>query len=109
MFAMVPITTTETTLGSDPNLATLVLDDPTVEGLHSRLIQGENGSFRLTDEGSIAGTWINYSPVSREGAALEHGDLVHIGRVGFRFSLRQPGIGRKPVVKHIEDQEKPEP
>ncbi len=107
--AMVPITTTETTLGSDPNLATLVLDDPTVEGLHSRLIQGENGSFRLTDEGSIAGTWINYSPVSREGAALEHGDLVHIGRVGFRFSLRQPGIGRKPVVKHIEDQEKPEP
>lgn len=106
--AMVPITASETTLGSDPNLSTLVLDDSSVEGLHSRLILLDDGSFRLTDEGSIAGTWINYSPVSREGAVLEHGDLVHIGRVGFRFSLRQPGVSRKPVVTHIENQEKPE-
>jgi hypothetical protein len=94
----VPITADEITLGCDPNLATLVLNDPSVEALHARLVHTPDNTYRLVDEGSVAGTWINYTPVSGEGAKLEHGDLVHIGRVGFRFTLRQPGPERKPVV-----------
>ena len=94
----IPITVNEITLGSDPNLATLVLNNLSVEGLHARLLRKEDGSFRLNDEGSIAGTWVNYSPISREGAGLEHGDLIHIGQVGFRFTTRQPGPARKAVV-----------
>ena len=50
------------------------------------------------DEGSIAGTWINYTPVSRNGADLEHGDIIHIGRTGFRFTIRQPKTVRRPVI-----------
>jgi hypothetical protein len=50
------------------------------------------------DEGSIAGTWINYAPVSRQGLCLQHGDLVHIGRVGFRYTQRKPKHIRKPIV-----------
>jgi hypothetical protein len=94
----IPLFTDEITLGSDPNLATLVLNDTSVEGLHARILHMEDGSYRLIDEGSIAGTWINYTPISREGARLENGDLVHIGRIGFRFTNRQPGQIRKAVV-----------
>ena len=94
----IPITADEITLGCDPNQATLVLNDPSVEALHARLVRTPDNTYRLADEGSVAGTWINYTPVSGEGAKLEHGDLVHIGRVGFRFTLRQPGPERKPVV-----------
>jgi hypothetical protein len=103
----VPISTDEVTLGSDPSLATLVLDDPSVDGLHARILRQEDGTFRLIDEGSVAGTWINYSPLSREGTNLEHGDLVHLGRVGFRFTLRQPGQTPKPVITLAESTEKP--
>lgn len=94
----IPITTAEVTLGSDPGMSSLVLDDASVEALHARLTHQEDGSFRLSDTGSIAGTWVNYTPVSKEGTRLEHGDLVHIGRIGFRFTLRKSTTTRKPVV-----------
>lgn len=105
----IPVTADEITLGSDPNRATLVLKDPSVEGLHARLVRKPDETYRLIDEGSIAGTWINYSPVSREGATLENGDLVHIGRVGFRFTSRQPGQVRKAVITLTGPEQKKEP
>lgn len=93
----IPITTDLVVIGKDPFKATLLLDDPAVENVHARLRREEN-SFRLSDEGSVAGTWVNYTPVSKEGILLEHGDLIHIGRTGFRFTLRKPTQFRKPVV-----------
>jgi len=94
----IPITSDEITFGSDPSLATIVLDDPCIEGLHARITRELDGSFHLADEGSIAGTWINYTPVSHDGAKLEHGDLLNIGRIAFRFTLQRPAQVRKPVV-----------
>jgi hypothetical protein len=94
----IPINMTEMTIGSDPGQAALLLTDPSVDGLHARLVHQENGRFCLLDEGSTAGTWINYKLVPREGTLLVHGDLVHIGRSGFRFTLRHPDRVRKPVV-----------
>ena len=99
----IPISTEEITIGRDPILATLVLEDPSVEGLHARIMRKEHNDFRVVDEGSVAGTWINYTPVSSEGATLQHGDLIHIGRVGFRYTLRKPGQVRKPVIIIDED------
>lgn len=107
----IPITSEEVAIGSNPNHATLVLDDPSVEALHARLLRLEEGAFRISDEGSIAGTWVNYSPISKSGTRLEHGDLVHIGRIGFRFTLRHPSQVRKLVVKmepENEPAEKPQ-
>jgi len=43
----------------------------------------------VADLGSEAGTWVNYAPVSAEGSQLRHGDLLHIGRVAFRFLLNR--------------------
>jgi hypothetical protein len=94
----IPITADELTFGRDISLATEVLDDASVEALHARLLHEEDGSFRIIDEGSVAGTWVNYSQVSREGTILEHGDLVHIGRVSFRFTERKPRRLLKPVI-----------
>ena len=99
----VPITAAEMTFGRDANLATLVVDDASLDGLHARLVRDEDGCFRLLDEGSVAGTWINYTPVGREGAPLEHGDILHIGRVSFRFIHRDPARQRRPVVVPAEE------
>lgn len=95
--APIPITTNVVTFGRDGVRATLVLDDGSVDEVHARL-QRENNQFRLVDSGSIAGTWVNFTPVSQEGTILESGDFIHIGRIGFRFTQREPGHVRKPVV-----------
>lgn len=98
----IPITVEEATLGQDPSQATLVLDEPSVQALHARLVRSEEGGYRLSDEGSVAGTWVNYLPVPKEGVLLEHGDLIHIGRVCFRFQLRQPVRARTLTVTILE-------
>ena len=83
-----------------------MLNDPSLDPLHARLTRSESGLFRLADNDSVAGTWINYTPVSKEGSQLEHGDLVHFGHIGFRFIIRQPIRVRKPVVIYLEASEK---
>jgi hypothetical protein len=94
----VSISAGELTLGRDPNQATLVLDDPSVDALHARLSRSDSGAFRIIDQGSIAGTWVNYTPVPEGGAILQHGDLLHLGRVCLRFTLRQPAHIPQPHI-----------
>lgn len=81
--------TDELTIGSNATHNLLVIDDSTVAGFHARLERRADGKFRLYDLGSLMGTWVNYTPVSQEGVTVEDGDLIHIGRVGFRFRVRQ--------------------
>jgi len=84
----IPITIQEITFGSDPIQATYILDDPSVSPLHARLIE-EHGEYILSDEKSTAGTWINYEQVTTP-RHLQHGDVLHIGRLSYRFMLRKP-------------------
>ncbi len=85
----VPITNAETTFGTDPTRATYLLDDPSVSPLHARLRQEANGSFLLSDEKSIAGTWVNYQMLSAP-CRVQHGDVIHFGRISYRFMLPKP-------------------
>ncbi len=101
----VALTRKEMTFGRDPKLAVTVLDSPTVSPLHARLYQDPGGRYILVDSGSVAGTWVNYAPVARLGVHLEHGDLIHIGQVAFRFELSNPGTNRKPVVSPYQDED----
>ncbi len=94
----ISIDANEVTLGKDRNQAVLMIDDPSVEGLHARLVRDTDGTFILFDEGSIAGTWVNHCLVGGEGVRLNHGDLVYIGRAGYQFRMREPGTIRKPMV-----------
>ena len=86
-------------IGRDENQVDHVLSDASVEGIHANLERETEDLFRLSDKGSIAGTWVNYLPVPEGGQILKHGDLVHFGRMGFRFILRNPKHVRKPVVR----------
>ncbi|MGE5124308.1 MAG: FHA domain-containing protein [Acidobacteriaceae bacterium] len=87
----------ESTLGSDSLQASLVIADPSIEGLHARL-QLEGKSFHLTDAGTVAGTWVNFDLIPMEGVHLEHADIIHLGRVGFRFVLTEPERVRKIII-----------
>ena len=91
----VPVITPEMTFGSDPLQATRILDDPSVSPLHARLREVK-GDYILTDEKSVAGTWVNYEQLTAPHP-LQHGDLIQIGRVSYRFMLHKPPD--RPVPK----------
>jgi hypothetical protein len=85
--------------GKDENKVDQVLKNNSIEDLHANLKRDAKGTYWLYDLGSTAGTWVNYRPVPPEGQILEHGDIVHFGRLGFRFILRNPKKVRKPVLR----------
>ena len=84
------------TFGSDPIQATRILDDPSVSPLHARLKE-EHGEYILSDEKSVAGTWINYEQLTTP-RRLQHGDVLHIGRLSYRFMQRKPPERPTPQV-----------
>jgi len=91
----------DTTLGRDARQANLVIADPSIEGLHAR-IHHEGKSFLITDNGSVAGTWVNYNQIPSMGTQLEHADIIHLGQIGFRFNLAEPSQVRRVVVTPLE-------
>ncbi len=98
----IPLLSSEITLGKDPTLATIVVNDPSVAALHARLIQSPAGAFHLIDEGAAAGTWLNFKLLVKEGADLQHGDILHIGRIGYTFQVGDPQQIPKPSVQILE-------
>ena len=47
---------------------------------------------------------MNFAPVSSQGVRLVHGDLVHIGKLAFRFELATPPAARSPHVSHPDEE-----
>ncbi len=88
----------EIIFGSDPGQCNQLMDDPSVSLVHARLRQTEDGGFLLLDNGSIAGTWVNFEPIPREGYRLMHGDMVNFGQLMYRFTLRVPPVTSKPTI-----------
>lgn len=99
----IPVGNMSLTFGSDAKKSKVVLQSAAVSGLHARISQDDQGHFRLHDEGSGSGTWLNYAPVSQFGAKLEHGDLVQFGPISYRFEIygTQP---RKFKVETIKEE-----
>jgi predicted component of type VI protein secretion system len=102
--APIPLEAREMTFGTDPVQSTHVLDDPSISPLHTRIRQDEHGHFTIFDQGSIAGTWVNFEPVGRDGRRLEHGDTIHVGTLQFRFALRK--APHTPLPRVLKDDEK---
>jgi predicted component of type VI protein secretion system len=75
-----------------------VLDDLSISPLHARIKQAEDGGFIIYDHASVAGTWVNYEPVPREGHRLAHGDRIHFGQLFYRFDLNRPPTASEPKV-----------
>ena len=94
----IPIVESEMSFGTDPVQSKYVLDDLSISSLHARLKMMENGSYMLFDAGSVAGTWINYEAITREGHQLSHGDVVNFGQFMYRFQLDDPPPSAEPKV-----------
>ena len=94
----IPLLQREITFGSDPLHASITFDDGAVDALHARLIRREDDSFYLYDENSFAGTWLNFQPITTEGAQLHHGDTILIGRVQFQFKISDIQKIAKPKI-----------
>ncbi len=94
----ISLTQKEITLGSDPVQSMHVLDDPSLSARHARITQTEDGGFLVADAGSVAGTWVNFEPVGKEGRLLQHGDVVHFGQLAFRFELKDPPSEAEPRI-----------
>ncbi|HAV76602.1 MAG TPA: hypothetical protein DCX53_04530 [Anaerolineae bacterium] len=94
----IPILEADMTFGTDPVQSKHVLDDPSIAPLHARIKQTGEGVFIIIDHGSVAGTWVNFEPVPREGVRLAHGDRVHLGQMVYRFDLSQPPVESEPKV-----------
>ena len=93
----IPILEKDMTFGTDPVQSIRVLDDPSISPLHARIRQRPDG-FYIYDHGSVAGTWVNYEPVTREGRRLAHGDRIHLGQLLYRFDLKQPPAQPEPRI-----------
>ncbi len=94
----IPLAEKDMTFGTDPVQSKRVLDDPSISPLHARIKQTEDGNFIIYDHGSIAGTWVNYEPITREGLRLAHGDRIHFGQLAYRFDLSLPPAESEPKV-----------
>ena len=94
----IPILEKEMTFGTDPVQSMRVLDDPSISPLHARIKQTNEGVFQIYDHGSVAGTWVNFEPVTREGRRLMHGDRINFGQLIYRFDLNQPPAESEPKV-----------
>lgn len=101
-FGPIPLSGLDVTLGRDPSVSSVVLDDPSVARLHARIIRLADGDYQIRDQGSVSGTWVNYQPVTAEGQRFEHGDLVHVGRAAFRFCLASPPAPKPIRVRTAE-------
>jgi len=81
----IPLIGTDIFIGSDPSLTAVPLEDPSVDRMHARLIRQVDGSYLLKDQGSVAGTWVNYKEILEEGLLLSDGDRIHFGRAFLKF------------------------
>mgnify|MGYP001357098977 FL=1 len=73
-------------IGKDPQMANLVLSDEALEPVHAEIHVFPDGRTRLTDFNTTAGTYVNFKAVDTKGVQIHHGDILHFGRLAFRFN-----------------------
>lgn len=95
---LIALANKEVTIGSDPEQANIVINHASIEPCHARIRHNINGLVELYDLKSVAGCWLNYIPIGEEGGILHEGDYVHIGGIGFRFTLKQARRLPKPTI-----------
>ncbi len=103
--APISVSEKEITFGTDPVQCNQIMDDASIASIHARLRQTEDGGYLLLDNNSIAGTWVNYEPIPREGYRLAHGDMVNFGRLIYRFTLPVATEIKKPTITVLPPEE----
>ncbi|MFE3660042.1 FHA domain-containing protein [Streptomyces sp. NPDC059165] len=78
-----------TTAGRHPQ-SDIFLDDFTVSRRHVEFRRAADGSFTVTDVGSLNGTYVNREPI--DSVVLANGDEVQIGKYRLVFYGNQRGV-----------------
>jgi predicted component of type VI protein secretion system len=86
---LIPISSNNVALGRDPKVAQISFNDRSVSRIHARILESQ-GTYRISDEGSTSGTYVNYQRVGLTPQALKNKDEIHLGRVHIRFHLASP-------------------
>lgn len=110
-----------TRLGRDDSVANIVLQDSTISKLHAKIVEEQDGAFRIYDEGSKSGTFLNDEEVGMGGQWIRDGDTIALGRDEFKFKLklgpkedtevyqRAAEDGKKESVRDNEDTDETTP
>jgi len=93
------------TLGREAEAVDVVVDGPGVSRLHARIRRDDAGAYWLYDEGSAAGTFLNYEQLGLAPRPLQHGDVVQLGRVTLRFRLELAGWAGRAVPEPPDTEE----
>ena len=81
----IPLSMAVVRIGRSPNQANIAFEnDVTVSRLHASLML-EGSHYRIFDEQSTSGTWVNERQVPEYGIQLNNGDEIHLGAVHLRF------------------------
>jgi pSer/pThr/pTyr-binding forkhead associated (FHA) protein len=64
----------------------LTIQDPSVSRQHAEIHRKRDGSFTITDLGSVNGVFVNQKKI--ESATLADGDIVEIGDRAYRFNVQ---------------------
>jgi len=86
---LIPLSGNNVALGRDPKMVQVKFNDPSVSGLHARILES-HGSYRIYDEGSTSGTYVNYQRIGLTPRVLINRDEIHLGSVHLRFHLVTP-------------------
>jgi pSer/pThr/pTyr-binding forkhead associated (FHA) protein len=81
----IPLRSEEVRLGRSPALSDVAFEqDITVSRLHASILW-DGHSYRIYDDDSTSGTWVNDQEVPDYGAQLFDGDDIFLGKVRLRF------------------------
>lgn len=85
MGSPIPLSGTVIRIGRNPGMCEIAFEeDVTVSRYHANLMREGNG-YRIFDERSTSGTWVNERQVPEYGTQLLDGDEVHLGAVHLRY------------------------
>lgn len=84
----------EITVGRDPS-SDVWVDNPGVSRLHLKIARAETGEFRVVDQGSANGTWLNDHPV--QVATLRDGDAIHFAKYSLEVRIDELVGGRSTM------------
>jgi hypothetical protein len=81
----IPLSMAVVRIGRSPNQANIAFEnDVTMSRLHASLML-EGSHYRIFDEQSTSGSWVNERQVPEYGIQLNDGDEIHLGAVHLRF------------------------
>ena len=88
----------EILVGRNKKQCQILLNLPSVEKIHALITISADEKVKIANRSAKSGTWVNFAPVSPQGVNLQSGDLVHFGKVAFRFEFSRPNL----IVENLE-------